>query len=109
MQAKTVLLIGTRKGAFVAESTDRKSWDIRGPLCETWPINHIAGDPVTGTIYGAGGNEWFGPAVWKSDDFGRTWTHSSEGMAYEEGEEPIKAAWSISAKDAAMSRGRGRQ
>jgi len=99
MAAKTALLIGTRKGAFVAESADRKTWDMRGPFCDTWPINHIAADPETGFIYGAGGNEWFGPAVWKSEDLGRTWTHSSEGMAYAEGEEPVKAAWSVNARN----------
>lgn len=100
MAEKVVLLIGTRKGAFIAESDpDRTGWDIRGPFCETWPINHVAADPETGTIYGAGGNEWFGGAVWKSEDLGRSWTHSSDGLAYAEGEEPIKAAWSISAKN----------
>ena len=66
-----------------------------GPFCETWPMNHVVADPATGTIYGGGGNEWFGPAVWKSTDLGATWTHSSEGLAYEAGEEPIKSVWSV--------------
>ena len=30
-------------------------------------MNHVVGDPETGAIYGGGGNEWFGPAVWKID------------------------------------------
>jgi photosystem II stability/assembly factor-like uncharacterized protein len=93
---KVVILLGTRKGAFVAESdAGRRSWSLRGPYCETWPMNHVAADPRTATIYGAGGNEWFGPAVWKSTDLGTTWTHSSQGLAYAEGEEPIKAVWSL--------------
>jgi photosystem II stability/assembly factor-like uncharacterized protein len=101
--AKSILvLLGTKKGAFIAKSdAGRRSWELKGPFCETWPTNHVVGDPATGAIYGAGGNEWFGPAVWKSTDFGETWTHSSEGLAYAEGEEPIKAAWSI-----AVSNGR---
>ena len=100
MSDKVVLLIGTRKGAFIAESdAARSTWEMRGPFCETWPINHIVADPDTGTIYGAGGNEWFGGAVWKSTDLGRSWTHSSAGLAYDEGEEPIKAAWSLSARN----------
>jgi photosystem II stability/assembly factor-like uncharacterized protein len=33
--------------------------------------------------------------VWKSTDLGATWTHSSAGLAYAEGEEPVKAAWSL--------------
>jgi len=93
---KVILLLGTRKGAFIAESdAGRRSWTLRGPFCDTWPMNHIVADPATGTIYGAGGAEWFGPAVWKSTDLGATWTHSSEGLAYAVGEEAIKSVWSL--------------
>ena len=96
MTTKVLLLLGTKKGAFVLESdASRRSWALRGPFCETWPLNHVIADPATGTIYGAGGNEWFGPAVWKTGDLGASWTHSSEGLAYSEGEEPIKSAWSL--------------
>jgi photosystem II stability/assembly factor-like uncharacterized protein len=96
MADRVLILLGTKKGAFIAESdTGRRSWSLRGPYCETWPINHLIGDAASGTLYGAGGNEWFGPAIWKSTDFGRTWSHSSEGLAYAAGEEPIKAAWSL--------------
>lgn len=96
MARKIVVLVGTKKGAFILESdAARRDWALRGPYCETWPINEVIGDPASGTIYGAGGNEWFGPAVWKSTDLGRTWTHSSAGLAYAEGEEPIKSAWSL--------------
>jgi photosystem II stability/assembly factor-like uncharacterized protein len=98
MAKKVLVLLGTRKGAFILESdADRRSWQLRGPYCETWPMNHVAADPASGVIYGAGGNEWFGPAVWRSDDLGATWTHSSEGLAYAVGETPIKAAWSLAA------------
>jgi len=96
MAEKVLVLLGTKKGAFIAESdAARRDWKLRGPFCETWPMNHVVADPKTGTIWGAGGNEWFGPAVWKSTDLGETWTHSSEGLAYAEGEEPIKAVWSL--------------
>jgi photosystem II stability/assembly factor-like uncharacterized protein len=93
---KTLVLLGTRKGAFILESdAARRDWQLRGPYCETWPMNHVVADAATGTIYGGGGNEWFGPAVWKSEDLGQSWTHSSEGLKYAEGEEPIKAVWSL--------------
>jgi hypothetical protein len=96
MTNKVLILVGTKKGAFVLESdATRRSWELRGPYCETWPMNHVIADPATGTIYGGGGSEWFGPAVWKSTDLGATWTHSSAGMAYPEGEEPIKSVWSL--------------
>ena len=96
MAKKVLILVGTKKGAFILESdAARRSWELRGPFCETWPMNHVVADPATGTIYGGGGNEWFGPAVWKSGDLGETWTHSSEGLAYPAGEEPIKTVWSM--------------
>lgn len=106
MAKRVLVLIGTKKGAFIAESdAERRDWTIRGPYCETWPMNHVAADPATGTIYGAGGNEWFGPAVWKSTDLGRTWTHSSEGLAYAAGEEPVTTVWSLSAGDGVLYAG----
>ena len=106
MAKRVLVLIGTKKGAFILEgSPDRKSWDLRGPFCEAWPINHVVADPDSGAIYAGGGNAWFGPAVWKTTDFGRTWTHSSEGLAYEEGEKPISAVWSLAAKDGRLYAG----
>lgn len=96
MAKKVLVLLGTKKGVFILESDPRRrSWSLHGPHCDTWPTNHVIGDPATGTVYAAGGNEWFGPAVWKSTDLGKTWTHSSEGLAYGEGEQPIKAGWSL--------------
>jgi photosystem II stability/assembly factor-like uncharacterized protein len=106
MARKVLVLLGTRKGVFIVDSDgDRRSWRLRGPFCETWPMNHVVGDPDTGTIYGGGGNEWFGPAVWRSDDLGETWTHSSKGLAYEEGEQPIKAVWSLAKRNGSLYAG----
>jgi len=96
MAVKVLILVGTKKGAFILESgAERQSWRLRGPFCETWPMNHVIADAASGAIYGGGGNAWFGPAVWKSTDLGATWTHSSAGLAYAAGEEPIKAVWSL--------------
>lgn len=90
------LLIGTKKGVFLMEGdAGRGDWRVRGPFCEAWPINHVIADAATETIYAGGGNEWFGPAVWKSKDGGVTWTHSSEDLAYGQGDTPIKAIWSL--------------
>lgn len=98
MPKKVVLLVGTKKGAFIVEGdAQRRTWRLRGPFCEAWPIHHVIADPKSATIYAGGGNEWFGPAVWKSTDLGESWTHSSQGLAYGEGEQPIKAVWSLAA------------
>ncbi len=71
------LLIGTTKGAFLITSQDgRKSWTVKGPLCDGWPINHVVGDPKTGVLWAAGGGDWHGAGVWRSDDGGDNWTLS---------------------------------
>lgn len=96
MARNVVLLVGTKKGLFVADSpVARTDWQIRGPFCDAWPIHHAAYDPKSGAILAGGGNAWFGPAVWKSTDLGKTWTHSSEGFTYGEGEEPITTVWLV--------------
>ncbi len=96
MNSKVLLLLGTKKGVFILESSPaRRSWQLRGPYCEAWPINHVIADPDTGAIYAGGGNAWFGPAVWKTTDLGASWTHSSEGLAYSSGETPISSVWSL--------------
>jgi photosystem II stability/assembly factor-like uncharacterized protein len=98
--ARVLVLLGTKKGAFIAESDGaRKDWTLRGPFCNTWPIHHFIADPATGAVHAAGGNEWFGPAIWTSRDLGESWTHSSQGLAYEEGRDPVSAAWSVAPRD----------
>ena len=88
--ARTVLLIGTRKGRFLLESdADRRDWELRGPFCEGWPVYHAVFDEDTGTIYAAAASEWHGSAVWRSTDLGETWTLSSEGLAYDEGKRKL--------------------
>jgi photosystem II stability/assembly factor-like uncharacterized protein len=96
MATQVLVLVGTNKGAFIVEgNAGRRSWELRGPFCETRPINHVIADPVTGAIYAGGGNAWFGAGVWKSTDLGATWTKSSEGLAYPAEEPPVKAVWSV--------------
>jgi photosystem II stability/assembly factor-like uncharacterized protein len=81
--AKTILLVGTRKGCFVLESDEaRRDWALRGPYCENWPIYHAVYDPGSGTIFAAGASEWHGASIWRSADLGETWQQSSEGLTY---------------------------
>ena len=93
MTRRVLILLGTSKGAFFMEgSADRTTWELRGPFCDTLPINHVIADP-SGTIYCGGGNRWTGPYVWRTDDLGRSWTQSSAGLTY--GGESVKAVWSL--------------
>jgi hypothetical protein len=96
MGQRSVLLVGTRKGAFVLESNAKRArWSVRGPLCEGWPIHAMTIDPASGTVLAAGGSGWYGPAVWRSDDLGKTWTHSSAGLSYGDGGPKIETVWGI--------------
>ena len=46
MAKQTLILLGTKKGAFIVSSdTGRRSWELRGPFCETWPMNQVVADP----------------------------------------------------------------
>lgn len=100
---KVVLLLGTRKGLFIAESDARRdSWSIRGPLISgTWAILHAAfdslpcGPETVPTIFAGGASNWYGAAVWRSRDLGRTWTHSSEGLSYGDTGPEIRQVWRV--------------
>ena len=52
---RMTLLVGTTKGAFlISDDNDRSGWVIQGPYCDGWPINHVIGDPETGSHLGGG-------------------------------------------------------
>jgi photosystem II stability/assembly factor-like uncharacterized protein len=80
--SKTLLIVGTRKGAFLLESEDRRDWTVRGGYCEGWPVYHAIYDTTTGSIYAAAASEWHGSTIWRSGDLGETWEQSSEGLTY---------------------------
>lgn len=68
------ILVGTTKGAFLLEGDGmRRNWQVRGPFCDGWPVNHMTSDPDTGTIWAGGGGNWHGAGVWRSTDRGETW------------------------------------
>ena len=93
---RTMLLVGTSKGAFVLDGDEaRTDWSLRGPLCEGWPIHDLQWDPATQSIYAGGGSPWYGPAVFRSDDLGETWTHSSEGLTYGDDGPKIPTVWNV--------------
>lgn len=74
MDHPLTLLVGTTKGAFLlGADASRTAWDVRGPFCAGWAINHLAGDPDTGALWAAGGGEWTGAGIWCSED-GADWT-----------------------------------
>jgi photosystem II stability/assembly factor-like uncharacterized protein len=83
-----VLLIGTRKGAWVLESdADRSSWSARGPMFLGHIVHHLVLDPRDRTtLLLAASTGHLGPTVFRSTDVGRTWVEASAPPAFAEGD-----------------------
>jgi photosystem II stability/assembly factor-like uncharacterized protein len=69
------VLVGTRKGAFILTSTEkRKRWKISGPHFAGWEIYHVKGSPVDpDRLFASQSNGWFGQIIQRSSDGGQTW------------------------------------
>ncbi|MDG6901675.1 MAG: exo-alpha-sialidase [Nitrososphaerota archaeon] len=73
-KAKTILLVGTAKGAFVYTSSDgRRSWKSSGPQFKGQPIFHLAHDKRNKMLLASVNDNHWGPSVARSFDAGRTW------------------------------------
>lgn len=105
MSDRVELLVGTKKGAFILESdAARRDWRVRGPFCETWPIHHLV-RASDGTLYAAGGNAWYGPSVWRSEDDGVTWSQSSDGLTYGDDGPRITTIWNLTPSNGTLYAG----
>lgn len=73
--------VGTRKGAFVFTSKDRKKWECDGPFFSGQEVHHVAQDPRDPKRhYAAVGNAWFGSHLHASADHGKTWQIAEKGL-----------------------------
>jgi photosystem II stability/assembly factor-like uncharacterized protein len=79
------VLVGTRKGAFVLTSDERREhWKVDGPHFAGWEIYHVAGSPADpNRLYASQSGGWFGQLVQRSDDGGGTWNPVGNEFAYE--------------------------
>lgn len=83
MADQIMVLVGTRKGAFIMEAGPaRTDWEVRGPYLEGQNIMHMALDPRTRTLFAAVGDPWFGSRVYRSADLGHTWDEPQSGPAF---------------------------
>ena len=106
MSERVELLVGTKKGAFILQSdASRRDWRVRGPFCETWPIHHLVRAGSDGTLYAAGGNAWYGPSVWRSEDDGATWSQSSDGLTYGDDGPTITTIWNLTPSNGTLYAG----
>ena len=79
------LLVGTRKGAFVLTSDEkRQKWDIAGPHFAGWEIYHAKGSPINPErLYASQSNAWFGQVIQRSDNGGHDWHTVGNKFSYE--------------------------
>jgi photosystem II stability/assembly factor-like uncharacterized protein len=83
--AKVRVLVGTRKGAFILTSDEkRERWDVRGPEFAGWEIYHLKSSPVEpDRLYASQSSGWFGQVLQRSNDGGKTWEAVGNQFQYE--------------------------
>jgi photosystem II stability/assembly factor-like uncharacterized protein len=96
---KVVLTIGTRKGAFVAESAkSRGKFSLKGPFGSGVAVYATLVDtrgrkPV---MYASSCNAFFGMKILKSTDLGKTWKETKSAPAFPEGDgRALANIWSL--------------
>ncbi len=100
----TVLMIGTRKGLWIATSEDRRAWSLTGPddvMGEVHSVGVLPGDGTPRLLMGT--RHWhIGPQVPHSDDLGATWQAASTGgIAFpEDTGAAVEAVWALAASTA---------
>jgi len=79
------VLVGTRKGAFVLTSDERRhAWDVSGPFFAGWEIYHLKGSPLNpDRLYASQSSGWFGQTIQRSDDGGRSWQPVGNQFLYD--------------------------
>jgi hypothetical protein len=79
------VLVGTRKGAFVLTSDERRrDWEVAGPHFGGWEVYHLKGSPADpDRVWAAPSGGWFGQVVQRSEDGGRTWAPVGNEFRYD--------------------------
>ena len=92
------VLLGTRKGAFIFESdSGRKNWKMKGHYFENSPVFHMTLDRRDGkTIYAAVNSGHFGPTIFRSTNFGKTWENAKNPPRFAEGSgSTVEHVWHV--------------
>ncbi|MGA2665912.1 MAG: exo-alpha-sialidase, partial [Nitrososphaerales archaeon] len=97
MNERTLLMVGTKKGAFVFESKDgKRTWRSTGPHFKGTQVYHLAYDPRDRSVLAAVDSFVWGPTVAKSGDGGRTWKESKKPPKFPKGSElAVGKVWHI--------------
>ncbi|MHB8376708.1 MAG: WD40/YVTN/BNR-like repeat-containing protein [Dehalococcoidia bacterium] len=85
MAAGVKLLVGTRKGAFIYTSDERRErWSLSEPILPGWSVYHMSADLRGGAprLYAAANHWAWGRSVAKSADLGKSWDWRSSGLGF---------------------------
>ncbi len=98
---ETIVGIGTRKGLWLARSTDRASWELEGPHFLMSEVLSLLFDTRAGRnrlLVGFRSSHW-GPSLQHSDDLGATWVEHPEGSIRfpDDTDTALKATWQLTA------------
>jgi photosystem II stability/assembly factor-like uncharacterized protein len=93
---KILLLVGTKKGLFLFDSADRKSWKMSGPFQTGREINHAVHDKRNGCIFAAANDAWFGCEVVSSPDLGKSWSAAKQNPKFpDDSGQKLERIWHI--------------
>ena len=83
--SKVRLLVGTRKGAFILTSDERRQrWDVNGPQFAGWEVYHLNASPADpDRLYASQSSGWFGQILQRSNDGGLTWEAVGNDFQYQ--------------------------
>lgn len=92
---RTTLLIGTKRGLFVARSDDdRATWHISEPRLAGREVYHAFVDPRDGTAWAATDHPVWGAHVHRSDDLGENWIVLGSAPHYDD-DRGLAAIWHL--------------
>jgi photosystem II stability/assembly factor-like uncharacterized protein len=85
--SQTLVMIGTRKGLWLARSEDRASWQLQGPLFDMEDVYSCCIDTRGGSVrlFASPSSSWVGPRLMHSDDLGETWQEGKIGFPEDTG------------------------
>ena len=95
-QETSLLLVGTRKGAFVFSSKDgRRTWKASGPHFLGREVYHIVYDQRNKLLLASVIDGHWGPSVARSSDLGKSWKISNSPKYPKKSGASVARVWNI--------------
>lgn len=96
MKEKSLILVGTRKGAFVFTSSDgRRSWKASGPHFRGKEIYDVVYDRRNKLLLASVNDNHWGPSIARSHDLGKSWKIVNPPKFSKSSKDTVKRIWNI--------------